>query len=414
MRDSGDRRSFLARAREIGALIAGRRSPSTQTPGGGPSPASPREFLQRATHALDALPSDRAPILVAYEPLVRNNPYQAMLYSGCWERGIATMPVAGEPEPAVVRTLTSRADVWLHVHWTGPVLSAARGKDDAHRRLDAFTSKLDGLAAAGGRIAWTVHNVLPHERRFPDLEVAVCRALAERADLIHVLHEKTPALTQPSYDLPREKIRVVPHSSYLGIYPDVIGRVQARHDLGVPRDALTFTFLGGVRPYKGIERLIDAFSAVAKGRDDLRLLLAGPGFERSEVRAVRARALGVPGITARLERIPEWDIQRYMNAADVAVLPYSDVLSSGALMLAFTFGRPVIASRRGLLTDLVSEDVGLLFDPEDPAGLEAALRAGRSLTDPRFAHEARRRASAYPPRAMADDFAELIRTWPRD
>jgi len=370
-------------------------------------------FEQRAQDALHALPQGESPILIAYTPLVRNNPYQAMLYSSCWERGIAAVPVDDLNDTGDLSRLAGPANVWLHVHWTSAVLGGATSQADARRRLDRFQALLDRFTRARGQIAWTVHNVLPHERRFHDLEVDVCRVLAERADLIHVLHEKTVALTEPYYQLPRDKVRVVPHASYVGIYPNVIGRVQARYQLRVPPGALTFCFVGAMRRYKGIDRLIDGFSTVFRERGDVRLLLAGPGLSAAEVRRLSARTRAVPGIIARFERIPEWDLQVYFNAADVAVLPYEDVLNSGALMLAFTFGRPVIASRRGLLTDMVTEDVGILFDPDEPAGLERALRSADTLTDPRFALATRARAEQYAPRAMADDFAALIRGWPK-
>jgi glycosyltransferase involved in cell wall biosynthesis len=397
--------------RALGAGILGRRSPSSQTPGMPPRGIG-EPFERRAQNALDALPQEESSILIAYTPLVRNNPYQAMLYSTCWERGIAAVPIEDLIEAGDLPRLAGRAHVWLHMHWTSAVLARAGSQADARRRLDRLQVLLDRSARADIRIAWTVHNVLPHERRFHELEVDVCRILAERADLIHVLHEKTVSLTEPYYQLPRDKVRVVPHASYLGVYPNVIGRVQARYQLGVPPRALTFCFVGAVRRYKGIDRLIDAFSAVFRERGDARLLLAGPGLSGAEVRRLSARARAVRGIITRLERIPEWDLQIYLNAADVVVLPYEEALNSGALMLAFTFGRPVIASRRGLMTDLVTEDVGVLFDPDEPAGLERALRSADRLIDPQFAEATRARADQYTPRAMADDFATLIRRWP--
>jgi len=48
-----------------------------------------------------------------------------------------------------------------------------------------------------------------------------------------------------------------------------------------------------------------------------------------------------------LDFIPDNDIQIYMNAADIIVLPYLDILNSGVAILAMSFGKPVIAPRTG-------------------------------------------------------------------
>ena len=71
--------------------------------------------------------------------------------------------------------------------------------------------------------------------------------------------------------------------------------------------------------------------------------------------------------------IPDEELQHVMSAADVVVLPYLRILSSGAAMLALSFGRPVIAPRQGLLNDMIVSSVGLLYDPVDPQGLTATM-----------------------------------------
>jgi glycosyltransferase involved in cell wall biosynthesis len=73
--------------------------------------------------------------------------------------------------------------------------------------------------------------------------------------------------------------------------------------------------------------------------------------------------------------------------ADAAVLAYRDVFSSGALLLALSFGLPVVAPDVGTAAELVGDGAGELFAPE---GLTEALdsmhhadqgaRAGAALT----------------------------------
>jgi glycosyltransferase involved in cell wall biosynthesis len=254
-----------------------------------------------------------------------------------------------------------------------------------------------------------VHNVLPHERSFEDLEIALSEALAERASIIHVLCGDTPALTEHLYKLPSEKVRVIPHSSYFGVYPNVVDKSQARFALGFLPNQTVLAFVGGIRPYKGLDTLLDAYQPLARENDDLRLIVAGPPIDFPNLRLLRRRCEADPSITVRMKRIPETDLQLYFNAADAVVLPYTDILNSGALMLALSFGRPVIAANRGCVASLVSKDVGILFDPATPGDLARALRRAPELKDERFARAALRVAESVPPAEIAERFARLIR-----
>ncbi|HOB32769.1 MAG TPA: glycosyltransferase family 1 protein, partial [Verrucomicrobiota bacterium] len=56
------------------------------------------------------------------------------------------------------------------------------------------------------------------------------------------------------------------------------------------------------------------------------------------------------------------------------VLPYKDVLTSGAVLLAMSFGRACIAPRLGTITDYLDDRGAFLYDANDPAGLSKALQ----------------------------------------
>jgi glycosyltransferase involved in cell wall biosynthesis len=72
-------------------------------------------------------------------------------------------------------------------------------------------------------------------------------------------------------------------------------------------------------------------------------------------------------------------VQYYMRACDVCVLPYRQVTTSGAAILALSFGVPVVAPRMGCFVDLIGEDRGVLFDPDHPASLAEALERVRHI-----------------------------------
>lgn len=81
------------------------------------------------------------------------------------------------------------------------------------------------------------------------------------------------------------------------------------------------------------------------------LLLVGAPFAETYTSQVRQYAQADHSIKFRFEHIPDDDIQTYMKAADIVVLPYRSVLTSGAALLAMSFGKPILASRKGCLAE---------------------------------------------------------------
>jgi glycosyltransferase involved in cell wall biosynthesis len=67
-----------------------------------------------------------------------------------------------------------------------------------------------------------------------------------------------------------------------------------------------------------------------------------------------------------------------MNACDVCVLPYKYITTSSAIMLAWTFGRPVIVPAIGAFPELVTPETGILYHPDQPDALALALPQARA------------------------------------
>jgi glycosyltransferase involved in cell wall biosynthesis len=295
----------------------------------------------------------------------------------------------------------------LHVHWTDSVLLDAPNRTQAERRLGDFVEALDAFLGTGGRLIWTVHNVLPHEARFPELEAKVCQALADRAAVVHVMCKETVAAAAPWYEIPSDRVAVIAHASCLGVYPNYLARDEARARLGLEPEHTVLTAFGGLRPYKGIAALLDAFEEAVSVDPGLRLVIAGRPIRLDGLESLKARCERNPRIVHRLRGVPDARVQVFLNAADAVILPHRNALNSGLVGLAFAFGRPVIAPRVGCIPTEVPADCGVLFDRDDPRSLERAIAGAASLRDPRFETATLERARANPPAAMAAEFAKL-------
>ncbi len=233
--------------------------------------------------------------------------------------------------------------------------------------------------ALGYRTVFTVHDLRPLEHSLlPDWVDFLGHWLAVRlVDAVIVHYETGRKLLTETYGR-RRNVYVVCHPSFDGVYPSEMTAGQAKSSLGYSDQDRVITCFGGIRQNKGIEDLISAFESLPG--ENLRLLIAGqPWPPASYVDSLKGKAEGNPRIRIVAELIPDDQVQAYLRAADVVVLPFRQILNSSSTILAMTFGRPVVAPAIGCLTDVISADSGLLYDPADPHGLRKALLECQTL-----------------------------------
>src|SRR5262249_2709411 len=95
-------------------------------------------------------------------------------------------------------------------------------------------------------------------------------------------------------------------------------------------------------------------------------------------------------VRLHLRHVPDAEVQVFLNAADLVVLPYRAVLTSGAAMLALSFGRGIVAPRVGCLADLERTGAAILYDPVAPDGLPSALARAMDADPVALGERARR------------------------
>jgi glycosyltransferase involved in cell wall biosynthesis len=368
-------------------------------------------FTSEAVAGLRALSAGvLEPFVLGYHPVARLNPFQHLLYGHAWRQGIAPVQIVRrERIKELVELSRVGIPTILHLHWLNQIVGGADSLKEAARDRAGFLREIDAYLAAGGHLAWTVHNVLPHGSRFEDEEAGLRADIAERCDAIHVMAPGTPAHVEPWYHLPADKLIEVPHPSYAGAYQDVVSREQARHELGVMPDEIVHVALGVIKPYKGVNELLDAWDVAATDGVPRRLIVAGEPSDEPGIAEALERVALHPTAILHARRIPADEMQLFLRAADVAVMPYRRSLNSGAQMLALTFGVPVVVPGGGGLADVVDERAARFFDGDDPDSLAGALRAADELVTPAARAAARSIADAVPPAAISERFATQLR-----
>ncbi|MBU1866589.1 MAG: glycosyltransferase [Actinobacteria bacterium] len=306
---------------------------------------------------------------LAYFPGGAQNPYLRLLYSRCIEAGFDPRPLARYEH---LDRLPN--DGVFHLHWTRVFQAGAESEEKAGGQSRAYLQRIEDFLERGGTLVWSVHEALPHDCDYPELEIETRTRLGELATAVHVLHESTRGEVAGLYPLDPAKVLVVEHPLYSGVYPDYVTRSAARRLLGVADDEVLLLGFGAIRPYKGFDRLVRLLPRLREQTGlPVRVIIAGPSYKTVENRGLLQLVDQAEGAVVMDRAVPDEYVQVLFRAADVAVLPYRQVLNSGVLMLALTFGCPAVVSENPVTRDAVGSGLVHVFDRVSDEGLLAAV-----------------------------------------
>lgn len=324
------------------------------------------------------------------------NPYLDRLHDALARRGIET--VAGTPRLRWALRARSQVAV-VHLHWielfvhghrSGAAITPSWPRALYVGRAARFLAALALLRASGIRIVWTVHNLRPHEQRFPVLDRLMIRAVAALSHAI-VVHSDF-ARRRLVADLGRTTSAcwVAPHGNYEGSYPPPRrGRERMREELDIGAETFVFLVFGQLRAYKRVDEVIGAFRQM--DAPDIRLVIAGRPFD-DDVRDCVVRAAGSdPRVRLLLDYIDDADVADLHAIADAGVVAYVEAFSSGALLLALSQGLAVVAPRESSAAESGDDPALVTFAP---GRLQEALMEMRG-TEPETRRSAALDAAAH-------------------
>jgi glycosyltransferase involved in cell wall biosynthesis len=242
--------------------------------------------------------------------------------------------------------LRARPDV-VHVQWT--VLRPVERR--FYRRL----------AAAGVPVVFTVHDPLPNVGGQARRRSVAATARSFPRVICHSAWGRSALVDRCGVDAAR--VRVVPHGAfgYLRDLPEAPPPVAAAGPLAA--------LPGILRPYKGADVLVRAWPAVRDRVPAARLVVAGRAM-------MDVTALGTAGDGVEiLDRyLSDAELAGLLRRADLVVLPYRRIDSSGVLFAALAFGRALVLSDVGSFRELHDEHgIGILVPPDDEAALATAV-----------------------------------------
>ena len=213
-------------------------------------------------------------------------------------------------------------------------------------------------------VVLTAHDVLPREARAGQRDAQ--RRLYERVDavVVHSHHGRDRLVADLGID--DAKVHVIPHGAFrhlTTLEPAELAPAFANTKRPV------VLFFGLLRPYKGVDVLLDAWRRLGATADPAELWIVG--LPKMDVRELRA---GAPHGVRFVDRfVSDPEAAAYFERADVVVLPYREIDQSGVLFTALAFGRPMVLSDVGGFPEIAREGAAELVPPGDPAALAGAL-----------------------------------------
>jgi glycosyltransferase involved in cell wall biosynthesis len=221
------------------------------------------------------------------------------------------------------------------------------------------------------RVVFVCHNVLPHEKNI--LTERITRAVMALPDGFTVhseFDEKQLLQLRPEASICRCPIAPHPRAVSSGE-----GREESRRILRIGRHLAVFLFFGFVRPYKGLDLLLQAMAKVVRARPNALLFVVGEFWEPIDKYRRMTKRLGLDRHVTFVSRyVPNEEVAIYFSACDTVVLPYRSATQSGVPQMAISMGRPVIVTDVGGLAENVTHsNMGWVVPPGDTNALAEAM-----------------------------------------
>ena len=282
------------------------------------------------------------------------------------------------------RFCISKPDI-LHVQWV-PLI----------RRLPFEVWFLKFAKRMHIKLVYTVHNVLPHDtgNRFIPVYKRVYR---EMDALICHTHEAKSRLVR-EFAVDPERIQVIPHGPLLHDANTRYSVKALKAKLSLRGNETLILWHGIIRPYKGLDFLLQAWRKVEARNLNACLLIAGSG-EAGLLKSIKEKVewWGLQeSVRLDLRFIPDEELATYCQMSDVMVYPYCDVTTSGALMTALAYRKAIVATNLpGFREVLRDRQDAVLVDNGDVEALAIAL--SDLIRDP-----LKRKTLAYGPESRGD------------
>lgn len=216
------------------------------------------------------------------------------------------------------------------------------------------------------KIVHTLHNLQNHAGIWLGVEKVIYGFFLKNCTQIRVYSEETKKAAIERFKLKPERIKVIQDLPFHLYYKNKIDEKESRKRLNLNENDFVYLFFGELKPYKGLDNLINSYAKIAQPNDCL--IIAGKSYDATYFASIKQIADTTPNVTIYHRFIEDGEVQVFFNAANVIVLPFIRIDHSGSVDLAMSFSKPVITLKTKAMMKLLSHQAELLFEtPEDLA-----------------------------------------------
>jgi glycosyltransferase involved in cell wall biosynthesis len=275
--------------------------------------------------------------------IVISNPYSVLLHTQIRQRGFTVW----EYKRGIREWFSHLGETGIiHLHWIEYLFISRKYKWLTPLKSFLYISFLVFVKYILRKIiVITLHNLVPHESQYPTLEHRMFTLTLKLADGVIAHNTYSKKMACRMYNTDENKIRVIPHGNFSSYYTNNIPKQKARDILKIPENKFVILLFGLIRPYKGIEELLDILETLLVDEKDLFIVVGGKCEDA--IIAKRLKEFSNKFAQSSLVRtvlIPNEDVQTLINASDVGVLPYRDITTSGVLLLYMSLRKPIIVA----------------------------------------------------------------------
>jgi len=297
----------------------------------------------------------------------KGNPYQNLLKASLLKQQVK-VELKNFPKGLFSLTQLVRANptaTVLHIHWINNLVKHILWSPNCfiqYIKLLFLALDIIYVRYRGTKVVWTIHNLVSHESPNRKLEIKARRIIAKTCSNLIIHSVSALNMVEQAYSINlKEKVSVIPHGNYDGCYVFREKRaLEFKKAWQLEDDNIVMLFFGAIRPYKGVEKLLESFVAVPNFK--LRLVIAGNPEDGEFSKSIINAAKHDSRITLLLHFIPDDDVAALFSIADVVVLPFDRTLTSGSVVLALTMGKALLLPEEARVFDMVDEYSCIFFD----------------------------------------------------
>jgi len=222
-----------------------------------------------------------------------------------------------------------------------------------------------------------VDNMIPHEKRIGDR--LLTNYFVKTVDGFIAMSEK---VKNDIKTFSHKPVSISPHPIF-NHFGDPITKLEARLQLGLPKEDKIILFFGYIRKYKGLDLLIHAMANEAIKKLGIQLMIVGEFYEDASAYHDLVSSLGLQDqIKFYSNYIQDGEVKNYVCSADFIIQPYRNATQSGVTPLAYHFEKPMLVTNVGGLADTVPNlKTGIVVAPTTEAiakGIETLYELGEN------------------------------------